>query len=417
MKKIKIKNIDCYVGYDDRFKNMSMSLIFLQPFNNKYLAEKSILSRTLVSATKSFNSETKFQYYLEEAYDMYVDSYSLVIGKMLLTKFNVSFINPKYIEDDNIIEKAINVLNEVVFNPLFDEQLINKEKTLTIKGLNSRKNNKTNYAIEEFFKVMFKGEIQAINLNGTIEEVDACNIDTIIEAYNDIISSKCVLYVTGKFNDNDLNMLNNLKLENTSRYEYKTDYMFIDPYYKIVKEIKEFIENENKSQSVLCIGYRSNDYLNSIKRNDFAILAEMLGGYFHSTLVKVIREELGLCYNISTDYSTNKGYLTIYALISSDNYHVVKNKILNIIDDYKNGFVSISTLELTKTVKINEASRKFDSINSHYARFIASICNRKYYEYDEYVEVINNIKLSNIVQSAQSLVLDTIYFLKGVNHE
>lgn len=418
MDKISLSNIDCYVSFDKRFKTSSINLFFISPFENKLLPEKSLLTRILTSCTKTYPKEEDFNYLLEDAYDMYVDAYSFVIGKTYITRFSVSFIRDEFITEENIdmFDTASKVINDIIFNPCFKKARLEKEKQLTINEIKAKRSHSSSYAINEFFKIMFKNEIPSIDLNGTIEDIEKVTINSLKEAYLSIISSECVMYVSGNLSNLNIKSLNNMNLGNLTKYDPTTK-QFIDLDKKIINEVAKVEEVKDASQSVLCMGYRILDYDNEKTKHQNIMLSDMLGGYFHSSLIKEIREKMSMAYNISTDISISKGYMNIYAGISSSNYQIVVDIILEIIDNYKHGLIDDEVLSLTKKAKINDIKKKGDSSQSNFARFMSVLMNKKYLEDNEVIKLYDNITKEQIAKASNSLVLDTIYLLKGEKND
>ena len=88
----------------------------------------------------------------------------------------------------------------------------------------------------------------------------------------------------------------------------------LDKETKDIKDIKEIIETQDISQSILCMGYRSNVLLDTEGYTAMSLFNGMLGQYFHSTLFQVIREEKSLAYYVGSDYNGRKGNLAITAV-------------------------------------------------------------------------------------------------------
>ena len=191
----------------------------------------------------------------------------------------------------------------------------------------------------------------------------------------------------------------------------------LDKETKEIKEVKEIIETQNISQSILCMGYRTDVLLDNPDSLAMSIFTGMMGHYFHSSLFQIIREELGLAYYVGSDYNARKGNFAITAAISSTSYDKVVNQVKKIITDYKQGNFDDDILELTKIQLYSQFRKQEDALSNTVPNLYAEIAGLKLLTFEEKMESVRNITKQDIINAANKLQLDTIYFLKGVEDE
>ena len=115
------------------------------------------------------------------------------------------------------------------------------------------------------------------------------------------------------------------------------------------KSVSKRISTANKMQAAIKIGGVT------IHRNDpdytpLYLLVQILGGYFGSRLMKNLREEKGLCYNIyaSIDRLKSSNYFYISAEVDKDNLELSLVEIAKEIEVLKTTLVSETELRMVK---------------------------------------------------------------------
>ena len=412
---IDLQNLNLYYNYDSRFKTISVCLYFYFPINEKYIPELAMISQMMQKTSKSYPTEESFGYYLKSIYDTSYNMSSTRTGKMQSLRVSVSFINPKYItEEINITEKAIHFLFDTLLNPNFTEDNLQLEKDMLLQFHQNVYNNKAKYAALRFYDEMYKGEVDAINSNGTVETVNNVTMDSINEAYQYLINSPCYLFVTGDTEKEPIiDEINKYDLSMFKKYTLTNDLEFIDNYQKEIISAKEIIEEQDINQTIIYIGYRSDIRRNTKYRFAYTFLSAMLGEYFHSTLFQVVREKYNLAYSIGTAIQMNKGALHIFARISKDNIELVKKLIFEEIEKYQDGIIDDKTFELTKTSRINDVLKNGDSPFNPLYDLQEELMGFGKISDEIIIENITNLTKEDLQEVASMLVLDTIYILKG----
>lgn len=171
----------------------------------------------------------------------------------------------------------------------------------------------------------------------------------------------------------------------------------------------------NAVQSSLRIGKR----LFTRNHPDFlkiTVLNEVLGGYFGSRLMKIIREEKGLTYSIYSQVVThiNDGYFVICSDVKKELLSDAITEIYFQLELLKNEKIGNEEL---KTVKNYMIGSFFNSINTPFAlsdKFKTLYFNGLNYDYyDNYIANINKITATNL-QSLANKYFDTSGFAQVV---
>lgn len=415
MDKINIQNLDLYYNYDERFKTINLCIFFNIPLEEKFIPEIVIIKNLLQKTSKKYPTEELQEYYSKSIYST---NFSVSIsqkGKVLFFDATVSFINPKYIEEDiNIVQEAVAYLFNNLLHPDFNEEKLELEKQLLRQHHQNLYNNKNKYASSQFNNYMFNGETENINLNGSLELVDKVTLDSIQDTYQHIINSGCYFFATGNIDSGlIINELNKYDLSCFKPYQLSDEYIFIEDYNKNITTANEVVEEQDINQTILYVGFRSNIRINTKYRFAFNCYSLMLGGYFHSTLFQVIREEHNLAYSIGTSTRISKGALIVYAKIACENIELVKKLIFEEIEKYQDGIIDDKVLDLTRKSYINRVLQNSDSPFNPLFDLNEELTYGTKISDEIIIDAWNKITKEDIQEVANMFVLDTIYVLKG----
>lgn len=415
--KLNINNETVYFEPTDKYKTISVGMIFFHPFKKEFLAEKTLLTSMMTKVNQEYKTEKEFNIHCQELYDMYISMRSSRIGQMGIVYVNSSFINPIYTFDDiDLIKEACEHINSIINKPYFTEELLNQEKRLLINDLKNVYNNKQQYANRQFINEMFKDEMISIKLTGEIEDIEKVDLISINECYKELLSLPRIYFVIGDVDEDIVKrIVNYIKLPK-SNLEIDAS-KFLDLENKEITSVKKIEEVQDINQSILCMGYRSDIRINSEYYTPMTVFNGMLGLFFHSSLFQVIREEHSLAYSIGSDYNPRKGNMAIVCGIKNEKSDEVIELVNQIISDYQNGNIDEEILELTKKAFINQLKRQSDSPSSLITNIYTELSNNQVLTLEEKIDLINKVTMEDITNVSNMIKLDTIYILRGSHDE
>ena len=99
--------------------------------------------------------------------------------------------------------------------------------------------------------------------------------------------------------------------------------------------------------------------------------------------------------------------------ISKTNYEKTLSIIKEIIQKYQDGIISCDALEVTKKGVITAIKSDLDTFSSIYNSAIACAINGKIRSTKDKIDMINALTIEDIQRASSSLVLDTVYLMKG----
>ncbi|MBQ8292795.1 MAG: insulinase family protein [Bacilli bacterium] len=415
--KYTINNLDVYHIQTKKFKTIVAGIVFTSVLTKQYLAEKVLLSSMLVKTCEKFPKEQDYLKYLRDKYDTNIFADVSKRGKTLQVMFGSNIVNAKFLNEKiDLFQDTLEILKNTLLNPYlidgnFSSDLLNEEKNLLIDEIKTQYSNNRLQAIVGLIENMFKNEEYQIYSGLKIEDVEKVTVETLTKAYYELLKDNAYCFVIG---DVEKRTIGQVFGEYSAFKTINTAFEYIDYEDKIIEQVNEVIVEKSTNQSVVVFGYRTNIRLFDEYYYPMCVFNGMLGGFFHSKLTTIIREEEGLAYYILSEYASQKGYLTITSGINFYDYNQVKEKVLSIVEDFKNGLIDENILLATKETIVNGILESDDSflglLNDVYrkAEYPSRLLDLK-----TRIDKINEVKLEDIIVVANALVLDTIFVLKG----
>ena len=226
---------------------------------------------------------------------------------------------------------------------------------------------------------------------------------------------KCILedekhmYIVGNIDESIVDIIDRYIQFPVHNHHYESSYIFESDR----KDILEIIEKQDITQSKLNIGYKID--CDFVHKNHYAmtVFNAIFGGNSQSRLFKVVREQHSLCYYVSSSYDAFNGIMIINAGIENKDYDLTLDLIAKELDDMKNGNISDDEIKLAKTMLVNSLRKTNDEANSMITlSYNRDIVNKKESN-EEYIEKLKNVSKDDLIEVAQGIQLDTIYFLTG----
>lgn len=246
---------------------------------------------------------------------------------------------------DEHINVGIDVISDMILNPLFSQADINKERSVILEEIKMYEDSPEDLAHDLLFDTIYKENPLGMNILGTKDSLDNINKKNMMDFFNSYYTPKnCVISVCGNFNFEDL--VSNLK-EKFSLWN-NSDLNNID----ISKDkFNSGIVRKNKDieQINLCLGLKSIP-LGGNEVYILSVINNIFGGSMSSRLFQNIREEQGSVYSIYS-YPTlhrNAGVLNIFASMSEENFNSVYNSTLEEINILRKKYLTVDEIEKSK---------------------------------------------------------------------
>ena len=148
-------------------------------------------------------------------------------------------------------------------------------------------------------------------------------------------------------------------------------------------------------------------------RYDAIIYNSILGGSANSKLFQNVREKASLAYTASSSYYRFKNNLFINCGIEIGNYDKALEIIKQQIEDMKKGDFTDEEVENAKQGIIAAIKSIDDEQDTEVMYFFSQELSKNKLGIEEYMERVNKINKQNVIDIANKVSVNTIYFLKN----
>lgn len=407
--------INIYGIATDKFKTNTINVFFHDTLDDRTVTLNALIPAVLRRGCEGYETMADITKRLEELYGASFDCSVAKKGDIQLIHFYMEYIAERYaVGAESIFDAVLELLARIITNPVLDngvfrEDYVNQEKENLRKLIESRVNDKAQYAMERCFEEMFKGEPFSIYEYGKVEDLEGIDAAGLFRHYGCFISQLPVsIYLTGKYDDGNIRSIID-KFSTIRRKSIKP--VFSGQPNDNIAEVKEINEKMSVNQGKLNLGFRTG--ISSKSREYFSLIVYngILGGGIHSKLFVNVREKASLAYYAFSRLEKFKGLLMIGSGIEQSNKDKAIEIILKQLDEIKQG--NISDYEFDATLKTSETG--INSLKDNQLQMVDFFLSQNLAgTEDDFASVVSKIKdvtKEDVKSVAQKIKLDTVYFL------
>ncbi len=397
-----------------KFRTIDVKVVLSDVIRKDEITKRNFLTDYLTLTTKKYNTKRALALKTQDLYSLYLSAYNRRIGNYLITKFDLSFLDPKYTEE-KMLESSIGLLHEVIFNPnvcngMFVEEFFNViKKDLTVEISTTNENSRL-YANVKMLENL-GDKPYSYHGFGYLEDLDTITPKNLYEYYKEFIKKANVdIYVCGDFDEERIIEIIKEKLNFKTIKKEKGELLILNDKPRSI--IKEIVEESKFSQSKLSIGCKFNSLTEFQFKYVLNIYNMILGGGFNSKFMQEIREKDSLAYYISSSVNKADGVMIIQSGISYNNYHKVVAKVKDIMKRISKGEITDDEIKSAKAEYLSALDQIQDNVESiiewHVTKNIFNLD-----ELEERCEKITKVTKEDLMEIAKKIKIDTIYLLKG----
>lgn len=421
MQTINIKEgINLHLIKTNKFKTNLLSVFLSTPLDKQTVTKNALIPAVLRRGSKNLNTQEAISISLEEMYGASFDCGIDKIGDNQILKFYLETINNNFLpQGEDNLKNAIKILLEVVLNPLlidnkFNNEYVQSEKANLKQVIEGRKDSKATYALERCIEEMYQKEPYALYKYGNIEDLDGIDAEDLTKQYKELISNcKIDIYISGDVDESIKNeIINNENIQKLKQRE--AVYIINNKDNRIKKQKQEEIKTESMdiAQGKLILGL---DILEEKDEDKYIALIynAILGGIPTSKLFQNVREKNSLAYTASSSFIRQKANIFIKCGIEIENFQKAVDIIKEQIEDMKKGDFTQEDIKQAKTNIISTIKFIPDEQDTELMYYFSQELSGYQMNYEEYIEKINIITKEDIINLANKIQINTIYFLRN----
>ena len=406
----------------DLYKTDLSCIIITTPLKRENVTKNALIPFLLRRGTNNLPTQYLIN---KEMENMYGASFNCGIDKMgdnIVLKFYIESINNSYaLNNEDILSENLKNLLDIVFNPVQKDGLLNIdfldiEKKNLRNIIESKIDNKDSYAYEQCIASMYGDDKFGLYKFGYVEDIDLISIEDISEYYNNLIqNAKIDIFVSGNIDEENIKKFLNDN-ENIKNLNPRIEnYILNNPSTEskqIVEKPKENFESMNITQGKLVLGL---DVLSNTENlQAIAIVYNaILGDGANSMLFQNVREKAGLAYSAKSNFVKQKLNIFIRCGIQIENYDKALEIIKLQLENLKLGNFTEEELENAKTYLIAGIKNIEEEQDTEVVFYIGQEIAKTNLIPEEYIKQIEEVSMEDVILLANSVNLNTIYFLKN----
>ena len=305
---------------------------------------------------------------------------------------------------DSHIDIGIDVLSDMILNSKFNEDDLDKERSVIIEELKMYEDSPEDLAYDLLTENIYKNDPLGMNIIGTEESLKRLNREKLLDYFNKYyVPNNSVIAISGNFNFDEI--IN--KIEEKYKVWKKRD-VNVD----IKKaEFKSCFLTKNKDieQVNLAMSLEAVPLENDKEVYALAVINTVFGGSISSRLFQKIREEKGLVYSIYSSQSLYRkcGELGIFASMSNEHLKEVYESIIEEIKIIKKYYLTDQEIKESKEQLKGSYILGLESTSSRMMSIgRALLLNNKVESTDDILKSIDNVDRETV-----KIVIDKIFNL------
>lgn len=399
----------------NNFKTNLYAIFLATPITRENVTKDAVISAVLRRGTNNIKSQELISQELESMYGASFDCGIEKTGDNHVFKFYLESLSDEFLPaKEDLSKKSIEILLDIVFNPLienggFKAEYVEGEKNNIKQIIESKIDNKGQYAYDKCIEETFNGKPYGLYKYGYIEDLEKITPQNLYEYYKKMISEcKIDIFCSGITENIEKDIKENKNIQKVN--ERKPNCIIGTTVELPVQDTKTVQESMQVSQGKLVI---SLDVDSKIENLSYvaSVYNAILGGGANSRLFQNVREKESLAYTAGSSYLKPKNMIFIRCGIEIQNYNKALETIKVQLDDLKNGKIE-EDIENAKKLIIASVksitSEQDTEITYYYGQELAGTL----IEISDYENKVNAVTKEQIQEIANSVSINTIYFLK-----
>ena len=410
------KGIKLHILNTDKFKTNLVAVFLTTKLKKETVTPNALISAILRRGTNNLKTQEEISKQLEELYGASFDCGIDKTGDNQVLKFYIQTINDDYIpqQEENMLKTSIENIFDIVFNPLtekegFKKEYVEQEKKNMKQRIEGRVDNKARYALDRCIEEMYKDKPYGLYKFGDVNSLENIDENNLYKTYEKLIDEcKIDIFISGNINDEVEDIIK--ENENIKKLKER-DAKYNTTSEKPEDKKGEVTEKMSVTQGKLVMGLDLN-IQNEDEKYYTLVYNNILGGSANSKIFQNVREKASLAYSAGSSYFKYKNNIFINCGIEISNYEKAVELIKEQIEDMKNNNFTDEEFENAKNsiiATIKTIDDEQDTLIIYY--FGQELSNNKN-TIEDYIKKIEETKREDVLNIANKVEINTIYFLR-----
>lgn len=409
---------------NDKFKTGCLSISLLTQLDRETAAMNALIPYVLRRGSRNHTDMQALATELDGLYGSYIEPVVRKIGEIQCIGFLASFADDKYLPDGSgVFESIANLCGEILLAPctkggLLLPEYVDSEKEKLLDSIRSRLNDKRAWALHRLIEQMCCYEPFAVSRLGTEDTAENIYYQKLTKHYRSLIMTCPIeIFYCGSLGADTVAEKLSDAFSGMPRGEIDYDIGTDIRMNAVEESVREFTDELSVTQGKLVMGYRLGDCMEDPDIAALYVFNAVFGGCVTSKLFMNVREKLSLCYYASSLVDLHKGLMIVSSGVDFDKFGAAKDEICAQHDAIKRGEVTADELLAAKKSVASDLRATLDSQYNLEGFYLANTIDGLDFDPEELAEAVECVELQAVVDIANSVVGDAVYYLRGNGEE
>lgn len=412
-----VPGISAHFVQSKKFKTNKITIRFTAPLSLETIAGRMLSASMLETANQAYPTSQAFRRYLASLYGTDISTSAYRRGQAHILDLTFTYVRDDFLSKKNVLTSQIlELVKQTLFAPLvqdgaFEPALFEIEKKQLLASLATDMDDSFYFAHKELDSLFFHDErlqLKYSDLRNCISNESPKSSYTCLQ--DALKNDRIDFFFIGDFNEVEITeSLKSLPFtvrENGVTIQYHQSYSNV---------LREGMVQKNVGQSILEMGYHSPVKYGDDEHLPMLVMNGLLGEFAHSKLFTNVRENAGIAYTVSSQLDLFSGLLRMYAGIDRENRNQARKMMNHQLLDLKKGNFTDFELEQTKEMIRRSLLMAQDNQQTLVERvYLNALLGKSSFDIDRLVAKLENVDKEAVCKAANSLKLQAIYFMEGV---
>ena len=412
-----VPGISAHFVQSKKFKTNKITIRFTAPLSLETIAGRMLSASMLETANQAYPTSQAFRRYLASLYGTDISTSAYRRGQAHILDLTFTYVRDDFLSKKNVLtSRILELVKQTLFAPLvqdgaFEPALFEIERKQLLASLATDMDDSFYFAHKELDSLFFHDErlqLRYSDLRNSISNESPESSYTCFQ--NALKNDRIDFFFLGDFNE--VEITESLK---SLPFTVRENGVTIQYYQSYSNVLREGMVQRNVGQSILELGYHSPVKYGDDEHLPMLVMNGLLGEFAHSKLFTNVRENAGIAYTVSSQLDLFSGLLRMYAGIDRENRNQARKLMNHQLLDLKKGNFTDFELEQTKEMIRRSLLMAQDNQQTLVERvYLNTLFGKSIFDIDRLVAKLENVEKEAVCKAANSLKLQAIYFMEGV---
>ena len=412
-----VPGISAHFVQSKKFKTNKITIRFTAPLSLETIAGRMLSASMLETANQAYPTSQAFRRYLASLYGTDISTSAYRRGQAHILDLTFTYVRDDFLSKKNVLtSRILELVRQTLFAPLvqdgaFEPALFEIERKQLLASLATDMDDSFYFAHKELDSLFFRDERLQLRYSDLRNSISNESPESSYTCFQDALKNDRIdFFFLGDFNE--VEITESLKsLPFTAR---KSD-VTIQYHQSYSNVLQEGMVQRNVGQSILEMGYHSPVKYGDDEHLPMLVMNGLLGEFAHSKLFTNVRENAGIAYSVSSQLDLFSGLLRMYAGIDRENRNQARKMMNHQLLDLKKGNFTDFELEQTKEMIRRSLLMAQDNQQTLVERaYLNALLGKSSFDMDRLVAKLESVDKEAVCKAANSLKLQAIYFMEGV---